>query len=1140
MKKKIPMLLALVMSATTFAACNLGKQHEHTFGDSWTVDANQHWHAATCEHGEEKKDAGNHADANEDGKCDVCDYEVGHTHTFEETWSKDDTHHWYAATCTHTDEKSNHELHTDANEDGVCDVCEGHVHIVNDAGYCDGCDTQVTPIDKNNIEAVINAMLAQSNHINGGEVVYSFNSVAKSIADGNGKNAYSDLNATIHYTLGNNATYVEHLSNSEVYNKSDLGGVWQLGQAESLTKTWFYVENGEIQGFEELHLDGVVTPQFVTADEDNFAGYYFAVSTLADGWGAETVLFNLYTLSQESSASDYVVVHDADKKTYTFTFNSLIINTDTAEGEGDSVRYYETSVSFGYSDNLELTSLNIQCDAYTNDAGTNAGEADVDYDYDQANKTITMRDGASPDTYTFAVTQTVGERTYVHEKDISVYMPKSFTFEVENGATLEYEAMEDVSIEFDAVPTESFDLVKVNGMINATLTCNDGDSSSYAYIFIDVDGKKYIDVSKIVPGSYTLAFTYLDETIWSVSINVKTPIIVGEFVSVEITDNNTFDGQLVSFEAPASGTYTFNIPAGYGAVDKEEHDFGGFNENPYVDPNVTPNGGSFSVDIAKGDTYEFYLSAPSKGTHIISYTFEAKEVVGGDDDENEGDFDYATVLKVGSNTLYFSPEEIEADTAIRSMIITEENPYKLNASNLFIQSITNSSEATIVRNDDYTYTLPADTYTIKFAMLSAFGVRPNEPNSLEIKSAGVVAPTPVGNLYEDDNTLNISDDNISTGYVLYNFMPWNDGEYVFTADFDCIVMNADGDVIGTNNVTLSSYTPYTVKLDVASLTKDGKYTVNIKWLAPLGSQGNPHVITALGDYTANYAGDSVAVWYVYTPAADGTLTITNGSDIASIMCGAAFGYENAPVMGDDLIMSVVGGMAYYIGVAAWETTEAVELSFNVAFEAGTIERDGTRNAPFVLELGDKEYSVPAWDCAIYAYTATANGTLKATTSSTNFDFNFSDTVNGYDFNVENTTVSIDVVAGQTVYLFVATADMSASVLNINVTFEELVIIDVTTMEGNGTTANPYVLTGVGKYDMGTVNAYPGYVVSITVTEATTLVISADVAQLYSDGWNMLADAGVSYTKTLDAGATFVFIVCMETGTADVVLTVANA
>ena len=52
-----------------------GEQHEHTYSPDWSCDENNHWHAATCEHSDLKSDEAAHVDANNDGVCDVCDYD---------------------------------------------------------------------------------------------------------------------------------------------------------------------------------------------------------------------------------------------------------------------------------------------------------------------------------------------------------------------------------------------------------------------------------------------------------------------------------------------------------------------------------------------------------------------------------------------------------------------------------------------------------------------------------------------------------------------------------------------------------------------------------------------------------------------------------------------------------------------------------------------------------------------------------------------------------------------------------------------------------------------------------------------------------------------------------------------------------
>ena len=66
--------IALLCSLGMLSGC--GGEHEHAFASDWSSDENGHWHAATCEHTEEKADDDAHEDADGDGKCDVCGYEL--------------------------------------------------------------------------------------------------------------------------------------------------------------------------------------------------------------------------------------------------------------------------------------------------------------------------------------------------------------------------------------------------------------------------------------------------------------------------------------------------------------------------------------------------------------------------------------------------------------------------------------------------------------------------------------------------------------------------------------------------------------------------------------------------------------------------------------------------------------------------------------------------------------------------------------------------------------------------------------------------------------------------------------------------------------------------------------------------------
>ena len=140
MKRHICLLVcAFLLLATLLVACGsdtnegnsnapTGNTHQHIYGDVWSMDETNHWHAATCKDGTDcaaaKASLNAHADADKNSVCDVCGYDYGHTHTYATEWSSDENGHWYAPTCECTIAVKDQASHKDANNDGACDVCE--------------------------------------------------------------------------------------------------------------------------------------------------------------------------------------------------------------------------------------------------------------------------------------------------------------------------------------------------------------------------------------------------------------------------------------------------------------------------------------------------------------------------------------------------------------------------------------------------------------------------------------------------------------------------------------------------------------------------------------------------------------------------------------------------------------------------------------------------------------------------------------------------------------------------------------------------------------------------------------------------------------------------------------------------------
>ena len=141
MKKVFALLLTLCAVTFVFVACTEDEPpHEHTFDSTWLYDESQHWHAATCEHTDLVSDRGDHVDVDANDICDTCGYIKDHVHSFEEKWSWDEENHFHKSACGHN-VKSDEKPHADDNNDALCDVCTydyGHTHTYDEAWSANG------------------------------------------------------------------------------------------------------------------------------------------------------------------------------------------------------------------------------------------------------------------------------------------------------------------------------------------------------------------------------------------------------------------------------------------------------------------------------------------------------------------------------------------------------------------------------------------------------------------------------------------------------------------------------------------------------------------------------------------------------------------------------------------------------------------------------------------------------------------------------------------------------------------------------------------------------------------------------------------------------------------------------------------
>ncbi len=104
--------------------CTYDYDHSHTYGEDWVkADETYHWHAPTCGHDVDGADKEEHKDEDNNGLCDGCEWNFDHEHTFEEEWTTDADYHWQKPTCGH-EVLGQKNPHRDTDGDGKCDGCE--------------------------------------------------------------------------------------------------------------------------------------------------------------------------------------------------------------------------------------------------------------------------------------------------------------------------------------------------------------------------------------------------------------------------------------------------------------------------------------------------------------------------------------------------------------------------------------------------------------------------------------------------------------------------------------------------------------------------------------------------------------------------------------------------------------------------------------------------------------------------------------------------------------------------------------------------------------------------------------------------------------------------------------------------------
>jgi hypothetical protein len=115
--------------------------HTHNYSSAWSSNASEHWH--DCSGCSEKKDTAPHTFDNDcDTECNTCGYTRVTTHTYKPEWLSDSEKHWHeCSACGAKTDEATHVEGASATEttDQVCTVCAyviekafGHTHRFNE------------------------------------------------------------------------------------------------------------------------------------------------------------------------------------------------------------------------------------------------------------------------------------------------------------------------------------------------------------------------------------------------------------------------------------------------------------------------------------------------------------------------------------------------------------------------------------------------------------------------------------------------------------------------------------------------------------------------------------------------------------------------------------------------------------------------------------------------------------------------------------------------------------------------------------------------------------------------------------------------------------------------------------------------
>ena len=516
-----------------------------------------------------------------------------------------------------------------------------------------------------------------------------------------------------------------------------------------------------------------------------------------------------------------------------------------------------------------------------------------------------------------------------------------------------------------------------------------------------------------------------------------------------------------------------------------------------------------------------------------------------EDDDDEGDTTGPldtenSTLVVGENTITVTDEDIETQCIEHTIVVTAEGTFSFSSNNLMVQIVTNYGPqqgevylmpGTYTVNVVTAYVTEAGDYalTLNYTAPASGDAEGTEENPIEID-------LPAEDLAVEGDSIN---------FIWYTFTTTDAGMITITysnANSWVSLKNVDDpedSISGYSKQTLvfnvQANSTYILGLGVWDAEDDVTATVTLGEgsVEPDGSSDYPFVIDGF-PYSANVTLDAYGtVYYTFVAPANGYVTVNAvGENLGSVI------FADAPVKESKFVVLAGETCLFYF----YNEGDAVSFEVQVTFEEATLTADDYKNY-LTGTVANDEF----WNWSI-SFNKTEDGTYYAKVEDGMWS-----SVYFYDYSVVfnadgSVAVTLNNVIDPSAFDEANIGDEYVLANNLNVfvipgeygyvLLLEATPVDESELSGTGAKADPYVIPESGLYAFADVNAYPGKAISFTADKDMVIKFTADVAELWTLSFgSKLAGAGETYEKTLAAGETFSCYVCMESGVADVKVTV---